>query len=240
MTRPGADVREAQSLEQLAYGALVILDPEPLFDDALKVDAPPAHHAIDGAIRAGFHDLGKFRLLRSRQPPGISPSAVVLQPGRAMRVEPVHPVPQRLPVHPANLRGLRPAHAVQHGRDRQQSPALVRILRRSRQTAKLRWRMARLDLDNSRHGAGPPRHLESRQPQIGNPRRVSLAGRWYNLRLMNSSSVTQTELFDAEAIHTATVNSLGLSDHSSALSNFCQAYGTKLMCRRALSKQRLT
>ena len=30
VTRPGADVREAQSLEQLADGALVILDPEPL------------------------------------------------------------------------------------------------------------------------------------------------------------------------------------------------------------------
>ena len=39
--------------------------------------------------------------------------------------------------------------------------------------------MARIDLDSSRHGAGPPRYLESRQRRSGNPRRVSSAGRRY-------------------------------------------------------------
>ena len=60
--------------ERIADGALVIFDPEPLLDDALKVDAPPAHHAVDGGIRADFHDPGQFRLLRSRSSTAASDS----------------------------------------------------------------------------------------------------------------------------------------------------------------------
>jgi len=164
MTRPGTDVREAQSLEQLAYGALVILHPEALSDDALEVDAPPSNHAIGGRVGAGFHDLGQFCLLRGRQPPWVAAPAIILQPGRAMCVEAVHPVPQRLSVHAADLGRIRPAHPVQDCGDRQQSPTLLRILRRSRKAAELRRRMAWLDLNGSRHGEGPPSHLESRQP----------------------------------------------------------------------------
>lgn len=37
VTRPGADVRKAQSPKQFADGALVIRHPEPLLDDALKI-----------------------------------------------------------------------------------------------------------------------------------------------------------------------------------------------------------
>jgi hypothetical protein len=93
MTRPRADVREAQGLEQLADGALVIGNPEALLDDALEVDAPPAHHAVSRPIRAGFNELGEFRLLRNRKPPRVPTAAVVLQAGRAMCVEAMHPVP---------------------------------------------------------------------------------------------------------------------------------------------------
>jgi hypothetical protein len=150
VTLAGADVREAQSPEQLADAALVIGDAEPLFDDPLEVDAPPAHRAVDRRVRAGSHYPGKLRLLRRRQPPRISPAAVILQSGGTKRVEAMGPVAQRLPVHAADLRRLCAAHPVQNRRNRQQPPALARVLRRYRQTAQFRRRMARSDLNDSR------------------------------------------------------------------------------------------
>ena len=46
-----------------------------------------------------------------------------------MLVEPDHPVPQRLTVHPTDLGGIFPQSAVEHCRDRQQSACLRGILR---------------------------------------------------------------------------------------------------------------
>jgi len=41
----------------------------------------------------------------------------------------MHPVSQRLPIHPTDPRRILAAHAVVHGRQRQQPPRLVGILR---------------------------------------------------------------------------------------------------------------
>jgi len=84
-------------------------------------------------------------------------------------VEPVRPVPERLPVHAADLCRFGPAHPVQHRCDRQQPAALVRVLPRRRKTAKLGGRMARLDVDNLRHGACPPRTLNHTAINLGIP-----------------------------------------------------------------------
>jgi hypothetical protein len=50
----------------------------------------------------------------------------------------------------ARLSRLCAAHPVQNRRNRQQPPALARVLRRYRQTAQFRRRMARFDLNDSR------------------------------------------------------------------------------------------
>src|SRR5271168_5540686 len=47
---------------------------------------------------------------------------------RPLRIEPDHPVPQRLTVHAADLRRLLSRAAVEHRRDRKQSARLRRIL----------------------------------------------------------------------------------------------------------------
>ncbi len=47
MVRPGADMGEADLLQNLADRALVIISSEALANDLLQIDAPPAHHAID-------------------------------------------------------------------------------------------------------------------------------------------------------------------------------------------------
>jgi len=43
------------------------INPETLPDEALEIDAPPAHRAIDRKLRARFGDGRKFRLPLCRQ-----------------------------------------------------------------------------------------------------------------------------------------------------------------------------
>jgi hypothetical protein len=57
MTRPGADVREAELLQKLSDIARMKVDAEPFGNDALEIDAPPPDDAIFFTIRAGLHDL---------------------------------------------------------------------------------------------------------------------------------------------------------------------------------------
>ena len=57
VTGPRADVREAELLEKLSDIARMKLDAEPLGDDALEIDPPPAHDAIFLTIRASLDDL---------------------------------------------------------------------------------------------------------------------------------------------------------------------------------------
>jgi hypothetical protein len=63
MTRPCADVREAELLQQLADIARMKVDAEPLGDDALEVDPPQAHDAVLLTIRASLDDLGQLSQL---------------------------------------------------------------------------------------------------------------------------------------------------------------------------------
>lgn len=93
MPWPGTDVREAQVLQQLADAALVIRDLELVRDDTLQVDPPPAHHAVYSAVGAGLDDLGQLHQLRLRQTSWVPPATVVLQPGRALLIKPMRPVP---------------------------------------------------------------------------------------------------------------------------------------------------
>ena len=75
--------------------------PEALGDHALQVDAAPAHHAVHRHLRPGLDDRDQRLDLPGRQPrrpPGPRP---VDQPRDPLGIVAVHPVPQRLPVHPA-------------------------------------------------------------------------------------------------------------------------------------------
>ena len=65
MPGAGADVREADRLEDLADGSFVICDAEAVRDDLPQVQAPPPDDAVDPAIRDGLGELGQLRL---RQP----------------------------------------------------------------------------------------------------------------------------------------------------------------------------
>jgi hypothetical protein len=147
MKRAGADVREADLLQDLADGALVIDDPEPLLDDALEIDPAPAHDTIDRTVRAGLHDLGQCRQLRRRQARRGAFRPTVLQALWPLRVKPMDPVAQRLAVHAAEPGRVRPVYPVKHCRQRQKPTALVGVLRCRREPAKLDGREIPSHLD---------------------------------------------------------------------------------------------
>lgn len=68
MQRACAHVGEAEFLEKRADMALVILDTEPLPNDALKIYSAPANNAVYIRVGTGLDDLGEFDLLLFRQP----------------------------------------------------------------------------------------------------------------------------------------------------------------------------
>jgi hypothetical protein len=137
MTRPCADVGKAKLLQKLSDVARMKVDAEPLGDDALEVDAPPAHHAIFLTVRAGFHDLRELSQLFHRQARLGTFRAFVDEALRPRSVEAMNPVAQRLAIHAADLRRPRPVHSIANRSQRQKTTALADGLRSASQRAKL-------------------------------------------------------------------------------------------------------
>src|SRR5206468_3840657 len=61
------------------------------------------------------------------------------------------------------------AHSVENCRERQKPPALVRVLGGCRKPAQFHRRVVRSDPHRCRHGANPPRAMESAKSEVGNP-----------------------------------------------------------------------
>ncbi|KKC34198.1 hypothetical protein WH91_04275 [Devosia psychrophila] len=116
MTRAGAYVREAQLFEKRADMALVILHPKPLLDHTLKIDPAPPNDTINLRIWTGLDDGDEFGLLLLRKSRPRADCPVLEQTIRTSLVEPMHPVPERLPVHAANQGGVGAVHAVKNRR----------------------------------------------------------------------------------------------------------------------------
>ena len=112
MTRPGADVGEAEFLEELSDIARMKVDAEPLGDDALEVEPTPAHDPVLLTIRPGRDDLRKLGPLLLRQARLGTRRPIVDEAPGPGGVEAMDPVTQRLAVHPADLRRRAPVHAV--------------------------------------------------------------------------------------------------------------------------------
>jgi hypothetical protein len=87
-------------MQQLADRALVQRDVEAGLDQRLQVDPPPAHHAVRLRVRAVVHDLFQLGQLLGREARLAPRPGPVVQAGEPVRVVAMHPVPQRLPVHP--------------------------------------------------------------------------------------------------------------------------------------------
>jgi hypothetical protein len=137
MTRPRADVGEAELLQKLSDVARMKVDAEPLSDDALEVDPPPAHDAVLLTIRTRLDDLREPSPLLRRKARLGTLRPVVDEALRTRPVEAMDPVTQRLAVHAPDLRRRASVHAVSDRSQRQKPPALVGILRPPGQRSKL-------------------------------------------------------------------------------------------------------
>ena len=118
---------------------------------------------MHGPIRTGLDEVGPFGLLLWREAGRVAFGPGVFQPVGPVFGEAVNPVAQRLAIHAADPRGFGSAHPVQDRGERQQTPALVGVLRRRGQPPKLKRREIRPQSHGRWHGAGPPHAIESAQ-----------------------------------------------------------------------------
>lgn len=115
-------------------------DREALGQPVAQIDATPAHHAVGGNIRSGFHPLFKLDKVLGpelRWPPG---PRTIPEPVHAFGIVTMHPVAQSLPVHTRSPRRIRPAPTIQHQSNRQQKPRLRRISNPTSHLPQLRYR----------------------------------------------------------------------------------------------------
>ena len=63
----GVGEGQAELLQQRSDMAFMIVDAEALVDDALKIDAPPAHDAVDLSVGASFDDRREFGFPQGRR-----------------------------------------------------------------------------------------------------------------------------------------------------------------------------
>jgi len=119
IVRSRLHARQSHPVQQLADGALVHLHVEAFGDLIAQIDTAPAHDAMACRIRPGQNDVLQFGHLLIRQ--GRRPPAArrISEPCDPIGIVTMHPVPQRLTVHAAATRRIRPRHPVQHVGNRQ-------------------------------------------------------------------------------------------------------------------------
>ena len=179
MLRPAADVGEGEPGKQIGDRPLAVDDAKALLDHSLQVDPPPAYDAVRRRIGAALHDLGQLRHLSVGELSWPAGTRTVRQALRTFRIEAMRPVPERLPVHAADLRRLRPAYAVIDRRQGQKPADLARIPTALGQSAEFGGVIVVSELNGPWHGESPSPRLESYPTPKRNPPRVRISCPWY-------------------------------------------------------------
>jgi len=95
------------------------IDAKAPLDLIAQIDAPPANDLVERGVGAGLDQRRHFRALRRAQ---LSPGAAamtVAQPGQTLLIVAMHPVAQRLAVHPAASRRAGSILTFKNQRERQ-------------------------------------------------------------------------------------------------------------------------
>ena len=164
-------MREAQVLQGAVNGIVRHREAELLVQPHHQIARPPAHHAVNRCDGALLHEPGQKRPVLLAQLGWHARGRDVDETVRSLLVEPDHPVPQRLTVHPTDLGGIFPQSAVEHCRDRQQPPRLRGILRPLGKPADLVGTKVRPHRNRLAHGKRPSVcHLKSCRSRFVNPR----------------------------------------------------------------------
>ena len=116
--------RQTQLMQPAADRALMHRHRKPPHHLGLKIHAPPPHHLVDLRIGTRDHQRPQLRHLPLAQDRRPTRAQARLQTLHALGVVAMHPVAQRLTIHPVQRRRLRPRMTLKHQRQRQQPPNL--------------------------------------------------------------------------------------------------------------------
>ena len=100
-------------MQEIEHAVLAVAHAEALLDQPAEVLGGPAAEAVTLGIRAAQHYGLEGRHLAFAQERRSATPRAIAQASHALGVEPNHPVPERLPVHPGLPRRPLPAHAVE-------------------------------------------------------------------------------------------------------------------------------
>jgi hypothetical protein len=117
----------AQGLELLANCAFVQPDPEHLLDPPFEIDASPPNYAVFFRIGTFLDKSGKFGLLLCAQLARAARPPAVFKPRQTFRILAMHPIAQRLAIHPAGFGRSLAVFALKHQSDRQHPPGRLGI-----------------------------------------------------------------------------------------------------------------
>ena len=166
----------------LADRTLVHHHAEPLLDPTLQIDPAPAHDAVLLRVWSLLDQFGKRRQIARAQPTRRTRIATVRQPEKPLGIVAVHPIAQRLAIHPAGL-GRRLAISPLQDQSQRQHPARrTRIRRLPRCQTQLRRRQL-CPRDRDRCHFKPPSLQQQQRVRLSAIReslpRVRIHGRWY-------------------------------------------------------------
>src|SRR5712691_9077277 len=137
MPGPGADMGEAEFLENAPEPHFGEINTEAFAKNALQVLAAPARHPVLLRIRPCLHELAQVLFLLRRKFRRTPRRLDIDETVGTLLIEAMHPVPQRLPIHAADAGCLLAIHPLVYRRDREQSPRLIDILHDHRQAPQL-------------------------------------------------------------------------------------------------------
>jgi hypothetical protein len=127
-------------------------DAKLLLQQRNEVAGAPAHHAVHGRDRTFLDHPAEERPMFGLEFWRNTRRGIVDETLWSMRIEPDHPIPQRLTVHPADPCSLRAGSTIEHRRDRQQPTRLCRVFCLPSQAPQLISRVVVAQRDGLSHG----------------------------------------------------------------------------------------
>src|SRR5439155_19175121 len=149
-------MREAQVLQGAIDRVVRYRERILLVEPHDQIARPPANHTVDRRDRTLLYDPSEKGPVRMVELGQHARRRDVDETVRPLRVEPDHPVPQRLAIHPADLRRVFPRGPIEHSRNRQKPSRLRDILCALRKLANLADRIVRPYRNCLAHGKHPP------------------------------------------------------------------------------------
>jgi hypothetical protein len=155
MLRAARDMGKAEFSQIVGDDALGTRNPKALADYSNQINAPPSYNTMDLPVWAEFDNLRQFQHLLIAQQTPSSGTLPVGQTIRAIFVEAMHPIPQRLTVHPPNPRRLCPVHTVVNSGQRKQPAYLAVVTTSTRKPTQGGSIIITTKRYGSRHGKSP-------------------------------------------------------------------------------------